>query len=358
MGGPEGRVRRLLNSAKKLVDPQHPLGKRALDELPGLTGLSREGVRYALQHSFEVSASSGEVLELCASMPRVERAHVLLSSNVFVAALRAVALGLAASERVFVRASRREPVMVRLLEEASSGAFRVVDELVPLPGDHLWAYGSDVTLAALRAELAAGVVLHPHGAGLGVAVFEAGVHGAAAEPRRIHSAAQLLARDVGVFDQRGCLSPRLLVVRGGAEAARELCQRLARELSAFELEVPRGEMSADEAADVTRYRDTFAYAGELFPAGKGSIGLDLEPDRVVIAPVGRHLHVVHSADPAALLSSLEPEIAALGTEVGPELGAELLRVLPRARHSRIGFMQRPRLDGPVDRRPSPSGEVL
>lgn len=358
MSSPEARVRRLLTSAKKLVDPQHPLGRRALEELPALTGLSREGVSYALRHSFEVSASSAEVVELCASMPRVERAHVLLSANVFVAALRAVALGLAASERVFVRASRREPLMVRLLEEASAGAFRVVEELVPLPGDHLWAYGNDETLAALRSELAAGVVLHPHGAGMGVAVFEAGLADAAAETRRIQGAAQLLARDVGTFDQRGCLSPRLLVVKGGVDTARQLCQKLARELSAFELEVPRGDLSADESADVTRYRDTFAYAGELFFAGKGSIGLDLQPDRLVIAPVGRHLHVVSSEDPAALLGPLRSELAAVGADVGPELAAALLGALPRARHSRIGFMQRPRLDGPVDRRPALSGEVL
>ncbi|MCA9632195.1 MAG: proline dehydrogenase [Myxococcales bacterium] len=353
MSRPETRVRQLLIAAKKLADPRHPLGERLRRELPALTGLSAEGVEYALQHSFEVNASSAEVLELCQSVPQIDRAHVLLSANVFVAGLRAVALGLAASPKVFVRSSRREPLVVRLLEEASKGAFRVVDELVPLPGDHLWAYGSDDTLKSLRGELPAGVVLHPHGSGFGVAVYQ--VDAARLSPQ---AAAEALARDVGVFDQRGCLSPRLLVVQGPVELASELARRLARELSAFEARIPRGALSATEAADVTVYRDTMAYAGELHFAGKGCVGLDTRGERLMLAPVGRHMHVVHTANAPELLRGLEKDVAALGVDVSEELQRRLVQVLPKARVSGLGQMQRPRFDGPVDRRPARDGVPL
>lgn len=353
MSRPETRVRHLLLAAKKLVDPKHPLGQRLREELPALTGLSREGVGYALEHSLEVNATSAEVLELCQSVPSVERAHVLLSANVFVAGLRAVALGLAASPKVFVRSSRREPLVVRLLEEASKGAFRVVDELVPLPGDHLWAYGSDETLRSLRAELPAGVVLHPHGSGFGVAVYEVGA--ARLSPQ---AAAESLARDIGVFDQRGCLSPRLLVVQGDVASASDLARRLARELSAFEARIPRGNLSEAEAGDVAVYRDTLAYAGELHFAGKGCVGLDTRGERVMLAPVGRHMHVTHTRNALELIAALVKDVAALGVEVSPELQERLVAVLPRARLSAFGQMQRPRFDGPVDRRPSPDGVPL
>ncbi|MCB9589762.1 MAG: proline dehydrogenase [Polyangiaceae bacterium] len=353
MSRPETRVRQLLIAAKKLVDPKHPLGARLRSELPGLTGLSPEGVAYALEHNLEVNASSSEVLELCQSVPQVERAHVLLSANVFVAGLRAVALGLAASPKVFVRSSRREPLVVRLLEEASKGAFRVVDELVPLPGDHLWAYGSDETLTSLRGELPAGVVLHPHGSGFGVAVYEADA--ARLSPQ---AAAEALARDVGVFDQRGCLSPRILIVQGDVKLASELARRLARELSAFEARIPRGELSPAEAADVTLYRDSMAYAGELHFAGKGCVGLDTQGDRLMLAPVGRHMHVVHTHDAPALVAGLGPDVAALGVDVSPALQERLVQALPKARLSTLGQMQRPRFDGPVDKRPLRDGVPL
>ncbi|MBX3184505.1 MAG: proline dehydrogenase [Polyangiaceae bacterium] len=371
-GTPEraARVRALLDAARKIVDPEHPLGRRARAELPALTGLSPEGVEYALQHHLEVDATDAEIAALCASVPEVPCAHVLLSANVFVAALRALALGLAASPQVFARASRREPLMLELLSEASGGAFRIMSELVPRPGDHLFAYGDDSTLASLRAELAAGVVLHAHGFGFGVAVCEPAADARGEEPcagepallpggapRSLTRYAELLARDVAVFDQRGCLSPRLVLVNAPDEIVSALGRELGRALSALEARMPRGALSADEAADVALYRDTMAYAGELCFAGKGCVGVDWQ-GRVMLPPVGRHLHLARTSDPLAVLAELRPHLTTLSVEGPPALVAAAQRALPKARHCRVGMMQRPPLDGPVDRRVSREGERL
>ena len=284
------RIERLLVAARRIADEDDTLGQRARDVLPAATGLTRASVEYALRNCLETEPSSAELAELCERTPPVPRAHVLLSANVFVAAHRAIAIALAASARVEVRASRREPEMAALLHEGSRGAFHLVDELAPNPGDHVWAYGSDETLRALRGELPAGVVLHAHGAGIGVAVVESPVAGPGRDGA-LASAARGLAEDVIAFDQRGCLSPRLCLFAGDADAARRFVELLVKRLARLEHDVPRGALSREELADQTRYRDSMLYAAELFPAGKGAVGLDVTGDALVLPPIGRNLHV-------------------------------------------------------------------
>ena len=51
-----------------------------------------------------------------------------------------------------------------------------------------------------------------------------------------------------------------------------------------------------------------------------------------------------------LLAPLANSIAAIGIAAPPELERRLREVLPLARMSALGHMQRPPFDGPVDRR--------
>lgn len=348
MTAAERRVRELVGAARRLADPSDPLGRRARTELVRTSALSAEGVEYALTHCLETAPSDAEVASLCASVPPAPRAQVILSANVFTAAHRAIALARAAAERVCVRPSRREPVFTALLAEALPGAFDVVSELAAEPGDHVYAYGSDETLAALRASLPTGVVFHGHGSGFGVAVIEAG-----------RGDAEALARDVAAFDQRGCLSPRLALVRGSAAEVRDFAAALAGALAALERALPLGQLSPDERADVVRFRDAAAYAGELLRAGSGYVSVDATAERPpLLPPVGRNLHVTAAGDLRAQLEPLASRIAAVGVGGPTELEAELRRIAPRARFSPLGSMQRPAFDGPVDLRADPRGVVL
>jgi hypothetical protein len=336
-----GRVRALVAGARRIADPSSELGRRARAELVLATGLSPEGVELALGECLETRVSEAEIDAFCAGVEPAPAAHVLLSANVFVAAHRAVALALAASARVRVRPSRREPAFAGLLAEAAPGLFDIVASLAPDPGDAMFAYGTDETLAAVRASLPPGVAFHAHGSGIGVAVVDAR-HGT-------RETARALALDVVPFDQRGCLSPRAVVFVGTDAEANAYAELVARELALFAEKIPLGTLGEDEAADTTRFREAITVAGLAVAAGPGWVGVGAR-DALVVAPVGRNLAVAPSGAPEALLTAHGASIAALGLSVSPELERELRAALPLARPSPLGSMQRPPFDGPVDRR--------
>lgn len=341
MNGPRDRVERLLEAARAIQNPVTELGRRARVELLGSTRLSAEGIELALSECLETEPTAGDLAALLASVRPAPRTHVLLSGNVFVAAHRAIALALAASERVVVRASRREPHFARLLAEGAPGLFDLVTELEPADGEAFWAYGGTETLAALRARLPDGVELFAQGPGFGVAVIEASFIDA--------ENARALAMDIVRFDQRGCLSPGSAVVVGDADDAVAFGRLLAAELERLGREVPRGALEPEELAAIRRHRDTMAYARTELWASPGYVATgtsnELNP-----APGGRALEIVATADPVALLLPRAGEITALGVAVEETLGRALGDALPGARKSALGRMQRPPLDGPADRR--------
>jgi hypothetical protein len=342
------RVRTLVDAAKRLADPRDPLGVEARAELPAATGLSPEGVDLALDRCLETHPSDVEVMALVRSVAPAPRAHVLLSANVFVGALRAIALGLAASERVVVRPSRREPVMARLLERAAPGLFSVVDQLEPSAGDHLWAYGEAETLEALRRETTQGVILHAHGPGIGIVFVDA----SAAAPRELDVTAEAVAADVVPFDQRGCLSPRVVFVLGEPLRARAFAEALSASLTRAAQRVPVGRLDAEELAGRTRYRDTLLAAATIFPSGGGFVGLDLDGTAIVVPPAGRNVHVMRCVDPAVVTAPLGSAVTSVAVSGDRALIDRVSSLFPHARVTEPGAMQTPPFDGPVDRRPT------
>lgn len=340
MSSAVSRVERAIAGARRLADPSDPLGIAARARLPVTTGLSPEGVELALGRCLELSPSPDEVRALVASTPPAPRAHVLLSAEPFVAAHRAIAIALAASEEVFVRASRREPHMASLLREAAGG-FDLVPDLAPEPGDHVWAYGSDEGLASFAASLPPGVVLHGHGAGFGVAVVTA--------ESDVDHAAAAVAEDVVVLDQRGCASPRAALSIGSAEGAERFARALASALVEAERRVPRGPRSARDEAEVRRYLDAARVAGTALAAGHGAVGVG---DKLFAAPQQRCLHVARFAtddEAVRAFAGVATDVTVLG---GAGRSVErLAQIAPSARRVPLGSMQRLPFDGPVDRRP-------
>ncbi len=336
------RIRRLVSAARRLADPSDPIGARAREILPSSTGLSPAGVALALERCLETAPSDAELARLIQSVEPAPAAHVLLSSNVFTGAHRALALALAQSARVVVRPSRREPDTVRLLSEAG-GPFEIADELRPTAGDHLWIYGRDETLDAVAQEAPESVVIHRHGSGMGIVLLDLG----SAEG----GASAAIVRDVVPFDQRGCLSPRLVLAVGRETEARTLAAELARELEQAARLVPPGPRSADELADLAQYRDTVAYGGELRGGVGGFVGCT--SGVIVIPPVGRNLHVtsVDSVEQAwELVAPLCRELTAVGISSAPRLFERVEAELLGVRICALGRMQTPPFDGPVDRR--------
>lgn len=338
------RVEELLAAARVLRDPSTADGRRLRARLRETTRLSGANIDLGLERCLEHELDDTQFAKLLSRVPKAPRALVLLSANVFVAPLRAIVLGRAAAPRVLVRASRRDPVLAEALAELAPNAFELVPELRAEPGDHYWAYGSDATLASLQSALPSGVVFHGHGSGLGAVVID--YRGGASELGELASA---VALDTALFDQRGCLSPRLVCVLGSADAARSFAGALAAELERLQHALPPGAAPAEELAEQRRFADTARYAFEVFAAGQGLVSLALD-GRVVVPPARRNLHVLQSENAMASLAGVGDHLTTLAIHGSSELRADLSAAFPGARACDPGCMQSPPLDGPVDLR--------
>ena len=312
------------------------------------TGLSTEGVELALARHVEVDASDEALAQLVARAGDAARVAVVLSANVFVGALRALALARAASDDVVVRPSRRDPAFARALVAAAIAAgdrHLVLDEALDVAAveiGEIHVYGRDETSAQVRGKARPAIRVRGHGSGLGVALISS--HAALAE------AARALADDVVVFDQRGCLSPRIALVHGDEARASELAEALHAELDRLDASVPRGEMPAEERAAAGRYVATMTYACRALVSSHHAVGVAPPGAPLVLPPPYRHVHVAACASLADAAKLLEPLARGVVT-VGSDDLDEARVFAPRwARLSPLGAMQRPPLDGPVDLR--------
>ncbi len=333
-------VRRVLEAARRLRGHEELVKV----ELAKASGLSVEGVHLALHEHMEVDAPDDDLGALVAGAGDTERVSVILSANVFVGALRAIALARAAAPLVMVRPSSREPFFARgLIHELADPAV-IIDERLAvetIDRGEIHVYGRDDTIGAVRSRALPNVVVRGHGTGLGVALIGLDEDEA--------STAAHLARDVVPFDQRGCLSPRIAFVLGDRARTLRFAESLSLELTRWQIAVPRGELTDEDRAAAARYRGTLAFAGDLFDAPEHAVGV---ADEVMLPPPGRHVHIVTCATEADVARAIAPfarYVAALGSTPGLSILA-LSELVPRARRSAIGRMQKPPLDGPVDLR--------
>jgi hypothetical protein len=359
------RVAALLAGLERATRPGSAARAQLVARLEQTSGLSRAGVEWALDHCLERAPTERELEALAASVmpaPDPARVHVILPSNVFVAAHRAVALALCASARVCVKPSRREPALIEALHEQAPGSFELVRELDVRAGDHVHAYGNDLTLEQLRQTLPAGALLHAHGSGFGLAVVELE---ALAEPTLCRDVARAIALDSACFDQRGCLSPRFVLALGDARGAARFGQELASAQSELEERLPLGRLDADELAEGAWYRQCAACFGTVLAAGRGSVcvrdGAELpslgKTAAFEVPPVGRHLEVIAIRQLEPALHAFQPWLTSVGC-ASPALELRVRSCLDRVRVAAVGRMQCPAFDGPVDRRADSCGELI
>jgi acyl-CoA reductase-like NAD-dependent aldehyde dehydrogenase len=294
------------------------------------TGLSRAGVDLAMTRHLEVDASDDDLAKLVAYAGAAEAVTVILSSNVFVGALRALALAVAATDDVVVRPSRRDPAFASA--RANAAAIPLVEELdvATITRGEIHVYGRDETIADVRSR--ALVPVKGHGSGMGVALVTASAD--------VDASARALADDVVVFDQRGCLSPRLVL------AADRIADDFADALHAAleDSPIPRGLLSSEERAASSRYLSTMSYGGRILVGNQHAVGV---AKTIISCPAYRHVHVVATDDPAEILTAIARGVTTIGSN---DLEAARAIAPAHARLARLGEMQRPPLDGPVDLR--------
>jgi hypothetical protein len=331
-------VRRLLEAARQVYEKRDQL----VPSLVRTTGLSPEGVLLGFE-SLERDASEGELRALVESAGDASHVHVILSANVFVGALRALALARAAAARVTIRPSSRDPILTEaLVAAASDPAVAVSSERDPRASnaDRIDVYGGAAAIQQVRDRAMPAVSVLAHGPGLGVAFVTR-----AADPA---DASRLLAADVVVFDQRGCLSPRVVLVEGDAPRAESFADALHVSLGEWGARVPRGTLAEEERAEARRWQESLAFAGRTWSGPQHAVGLG---DRLLVPPTGRHVQVLPVDDALRAFDLLAPIAGAIVT-VGSDDPEQVRQVAPlHTRIAGLGQMQRPPLDGPVDRRP-------
>jgi hypothetical protein len=331
-------VRRLLEAAERVYRERAKL----IPDIARTTGLTPEGVDLGFECLER--GQSDEMLEgFVEKIGTTEHVHVVLSANVFVAPLRALALARAAADRVTVRPSPRDPVLTEaLVRYAGDPAIRIEAErdMAALEATEIHVYGRDATISEVRARARPRVTVRGHGAGMGVAIY------GGRQP--LERAAEGIALDVVLFDQRGCLSPRVVIAIGDPALAGELAEALHRQLETLGLRVPRGELRPDERAEAARWVETMRFAGSVSIGSHHVVGVGAGSS-LLLPPAGRHVLVVGSptlATAREVLRPLVPFIVIVGNDDAGR-GALIPR---RVREAFLGRMQRPPLDGPVDLR--------
>jgi hypothetical protein len=274
-------------------------------------------------------------------------AHVL-AGNVPALALPAAALGCLVGAAVVLKSGRGDPL--------SAPAFvRAVEAVDPLLGATLVAAywpggdleregaalgGADVVvatggapaLAALRARVRARLV--PHGPRTSV-VAVAG-----------DADADAVARDVALYEQRGCLSPHAVWVAGDSRA---FAERLAAALADAAARLAPAPATIEERAALRVAREeAFWTSGAAAWSGPGGTVLH-EPDAAFRPTCGLRTVRVHRL-PA--LDALADRLPAAGVECVALAGADARALLPAlrargvARICRPGRMQEPPLAWP------------
>ncbi len=334
----EASVWRWIEAARKVSR----LRDRFRCDLTQITKLSPDGVDLALDCALETDPSQAEVEALVGGATEAMSVTVVLSPNVFTASLRAIALAKAAADTVFVKASRREPFFARLLgEHARDAHVSFVNEVDyrAIASGEVHAYGSDSTLRTIAHQLDKSVVFRAHGTGFGVAYLDASAP--------IEACANALSRDVVLFDQSGCLSPRIAFVVGDADRAEAFASTLFVALASWAERVPRGELDDRTRADLRRYLDSMHMTGRVHEAVDCAVTLS---GMATLPPAARVMHVVHVAsfeEVVPALGALAPFVTTVGCHGAPPEMSSLAR---GHRMAALGMMQSPPFDGPVDPR--------
>jgi hypothetical protein len=270
-------------------DPESPWRQQALDALPAVTGLSPAMIAHTLPHLFEpytageldafVRAETGDPLALdgIVSTPWGGRHAIgpklvayVGAGNVPGLALPVLITALLAKAAVVVKPGAGEPVLAALIARSLAsldpalgacvavaywpGGTRALDDTVLSRADVVIVEGDDDAIAAVRAS-ARGRVLG-FGRRLSLAVVS---REATARPLEVAAA---IARDVSLYDQRGCLSPQVVYVEtGGTVAPAGLAAHLGDALVALARGLPCGSLTLEERAALRALRQDAEWRG-------------------------------------------------------------------------------------------------
>jgi hypothetical protein len=172
------------------------------------------------------------------------------------------------------------------------------------------------------------------------------------------AAAERLALDVAAYDQRGCLSPHVaLVRRGGAVSGAELLELVHGGLSRMEERLPRGPVPADVGAAQMQWRGMMAVTGELREGPTHAVAR-IEGSALRTGPGFRNLLLLDCEGPEHAVEIVAPwgvHLKSIGVECDDEEVRRLIAALPSPLCPQVcplGRMQMPGLEAVADGAPA------
>ena len=321
---PADRVLDALAAAvDRLADPSSAIRSALAGELPAATGFSAETVRAGLDRA--LGAWSGDALRglvedelgLKAFLGQGPRAvggfattATILAGALPMPTLLDLLAPLLLRSPVLAKPSQHDPITAERFRRDLTDAdpeLGAALEIVAFPSDDedcvaalleadcVLVTGSDATVAAVSAGVAAPRRVVAHGHKLSVA---------AVGPEAESDVAERIARDVALWDQLGCLSPVAVYAVGGADPGPALADALAQ----AETRWPRGRVPAEAAnaalaqADQARMRGARVWANA---AGRFTVVCESDT-RWRMTPLHRFVRVHPVPDTASLVDALRP----------------------------------------------------
>jgi hypothetical protein len=289
----------------------------AIARSAGYSGAMLEDSIDALLKPFTSEALNSLAVRVSASdrAARPKTVGFIAAGNVAGAGIHEIAIALVAGAGVLVKTASAEPVFfaefARTLAEIDRDAGSHIEVLhwsrartgltaaLIANCDLVAAYGDDRAIDSLQ---------HPNVIGFGSRVSAGLIMPGATAPSRIDGLADLLARDVALFEQLGCLSlNHVFVISPDGGAARELAIRVSAALECLGKLMPPARIPIPDAAQIRGVRERARWrgiAGERIELLEGR-GLEwttvFEPspalnDSFKISPGFRTLHVTGVRD--------------------------------------------------------------
>jgi hypothetical protein len=287
----ESIIGALVATAEQWRAPGNPWLKRAVEEMPAMTGFTPEMIHEAVNLTFASLTADAlrEVLtrelgepgvldgfrprgatQVRASGPRLI-AH-FLAGNVPVPGIQSICFGLLLKSANIVKLASRDPVLPALFVEslravdaelgASVAALEwdrqdaALTQAAVAGAEAVIAFGDDRAMTALRQATPAKAAFLGYGNKISLAL----ILKEAMTEANLPALAEAAAFDVSVFDQQGCLSPHVIYVEErGALGPRTFAAALAQAMAAYQLRVPRGTISAEEAAAISQTRQAYEF---------------------------------------------------------------------------------------------------
>jgi hypothetical protein len=353
-------------------DPNYALRREAIAAIARSAGYSVAMLENSIDALLK-PFTRASLTAMAARMSASRRSHktktvgFIMAGNVAGAGIHEVVMALLAAARVVIKTASAEPIFfaefARTIAEIDRDAGARIEVLNWGRGradltakliencDLVAAYGDDETIESLR---------RPNLIGFGSRVSAAVVALEVCDSSRIEQVANLLARDVALFEQLGCLSPhQIFAISSDDNAVRGFAARIATALERIGESMPPARIPLRDAAEIRGVRERArwrAIAGEpieLFEGRRLDWTLTFErrsdaSEPLKISPGFRTVHVTAVRDLAEFVERIgpvSPRIEAMA--VAGDESSKISRALAAMRIPYVcapGEMQSPPLD--------------